>query len=92
VDWTCESTVRPDDRSFVVDPLAEGGAGRADWRARSLGEAIALLPDGGHRSIYLRAGGYALRRSLLLTSAVDGLSILACPGERVIIGRGTHPP
>ena len=79
--WTCESTIRSD-TSFVVDPLAEGGASRSAWRARSLGEATPLPPDCGHRSIHLRAGAYALRPSLLLTSAADGLAILASPGER----------
>jgi parallel beta-helix repeat protein len=78
--------------TLVIDPYVWSKPTVSIEGGPALKQAIETLPSTGTRTIYLRSGRYAFDKPLVLTSAANGLSIMACPGETPVIeGRDEQP-
>lgn len=98
--WSCASPDRPFSNAIVIDPLTKQAQNTTAWRARTFPQALALLPDGGRRTLYVRTGFYRLETSVLFNATADGVAVVACPGEMPVVEgpadapalvfRGTH--
>jgi parallel beta-helix repeat protein len=72
-------------RTKLVDPLKTDAKRPPSIHSNSVVEAIAELPGGGPRTIYLRTGIYREMKPLILDESATDLSIVACPGETPVI-------